>query len=473
MEDIRCMEIQKPVSSERPHILFIMTDQQQAKTLSGLGHPTVKTPNMDRIAERGVNFTRAYCPSPVCGPSRAAIFSGQYPAASGVTKNYMPHHEGTLLLPEALRRSGYYTFMAGKLHLAPIEDAHGFDEKHLHDAGYSVYREDEPVHSEYVQWLADKSYGGDIGKVVEQFNADEGCLETDPFRFIMGSNWRTEEEHSNTWTTERTVEFLKRKHDKPFFAFTSYFGPHQPMMPPEPWASMYSPDEIELPPEFSTATDDKPLAAEKKASSPILRNGLAERQYREVLAAYYGQISMIDHGIGRILDELEAQDLTKNTMVVLTADHGDHAGQFGLFFKSTMYENAVRVPLLLSDPATASGTCGKLVNNLDLYATLLERAGVEVPKTASRSLVSLLKDPINSGWENVTYSEQYPWTMVAKEAWKLIRFRHGNGEQEHELYRIDSQISDRSNRWNSEEAAAVQAELVERLNRCEEDAKQA
>ena len=88
----------------QPNILFIMTDQQQAETLSCLGHPTVKTPNLDRIAARGVNFTKAYCPSPVCGPSRASMFCGLYPAASGVTKNYMPHREGTLLLPEALRR---------------------------------------------------------------------------------------------------------------------------------------------------------------------------------------------------------------------------------------------------------------------------------------------------------------------------------------------------------------------------------
>ena len=186
---------------KQPNILFIMTDQQQAGTLSCLNHPTVKTPNMDRIAERGVNFTQAYCPSPVCGPSRAAMFSGLYPAASGVVKNHMPHRDGTLLLPEALRRAGYYTFMAGKLHLSPIEDTHGFDEKRLHDAGYDIYSEDEPIHSEYVQWLANRISGGDINEVVRRFNADEDCLETDPFRFIMGSNWRTEELHSNTWVT--------------------------------------------------------------------------------------------------------------------------------------------------------------------------------------------------------------------------------------------------------------------------------
>lgn len=453
----------------QPNILFIMTDQQQAETLSCLGHPTVKTPNLDRIAARGVNFTKAYCPSPVCGPSRASMFCGLYPAASGVTKNYMPHREGTLLLPEALRRAGYETALAGKLHLAPIEEAHGFEEKHLHDAGYSLYREDEPLNSEYVQWLADKR-GCGVDEIVAQFNADEDCLENNPFRFIMGSNWRTDEEHSNTWVTERTLDFLRKKHDRPFFMFTSFFGPHQPMMPPEPWASMYWPEEIELPPEFYTATSDKMLAAEKKTSSPIHKNGLTEQQYREVLAAYYGQISMIDHGIGRILDELEAQGLAENTIIVFTADHGDHAGQFGLFFKSTMYENSVRVPMLLVDPNRKGGNCTKLVNNLDLYATLLECAGVNAPQTASRSLVPLLENPRSGEWDNYTYSELYPWTMVVQDGWKLIRFRKEDGSQIHELYPQDG-VPDVSNVWNVPETNDIKARLVELLNRCEEKAK--
>ncbi|MEA2068069.1 MAG: sulfatase-like hydrolase/transferase [Verrucomicrobiota bacterium] len=460
----------------KPNILFIMTDQQQAETLGCLNHPVVKTPNMDRIAERGVNFTRTYCASPVCGPSRASMFCGLYPAASGVTQNHMRHREDTLLLPEALRRAGYYTFMAGKLHLAPIDDAHGFDEKRLHDAGYNIYREDEPIHSEYVQWLANRISGGDINEVVRRFNADEDCLETDPFRFIMGSDWRPEALHSNMWVTERTLDFLRKRKEMPFFAFTSYFGPHQPMMPPEPWASMYSPDDIELPPEFFTATNDKPLATDKKSTSPIHRKGLTERQYREALAAYYGQVSMIDHGIGRILDELEAQGLADDTIIIFTSDHGDHAGQFGLFFKSTMYENAVRVPLLVSNPwkpGSKGWKCGKLVNNLDLYATLLECAGVEAPPTASRSLVPLLENPRNPEWNNFTYSELYPWTMVAQDGWKLIRFRRDDGEQIHELYRLDTDIADVSNLWNLPEAGNVQVRLVELLDRCEENAKQA
>ena len=456
--------------NKRPNILFIMTDQQQAGTLSCLGHSNVQTPNMDRIAERGMNFTQACCPSPVCGPARASVFCGLYPSASGVTQNYMPHREGTLLLPEALRQGGYETAMAGKLHLAPIKDAHGFEEKHLHDAGYNIYREDEPLNSEYVQWLADQSYGGDIQQVMARFNADESCLESDPFRFTMGSNWRTEEEHSNTWVTERTLDFLRRNHDRPFFMFTSYFGPHQPMLAPEPWASVVSPDDVAVPPEFYTSTEGKPLAARKKASSPIIKNGLTERQMREVLAAYYGQVMMIDHGIGRILDELEEQGMAENTIVVLTADHGDHAGQFGLFFKSTMYENAVRVPMLVSDPAVPGGTCAKQVNNLDLYATLLERAGVGVPQTASRSLVPLLENPQNSVWDNYTYSELYPWTMVAKDDWKLIRFRNEDGTQVHELYQ-QKDVFDSFNAWNVPDASAVQAELVELLNRCEQRAK--
>jgi len=446
------------------NILLIMTDQHLARALGCMGHDVVKTPNIDRLAARGMLFERAYCASPVCGPSRAAVFSGLYPSATGATANPGVFHHGTesYELPRLLRDGGYYTALVGKLHLGPIEDDHGFVEKHLHDAGYSTYHENEPPNSEYVQWLADQKFNGDINEVIKHFNADEEAYGPDNYRFIMGSNWRTEEEHSNTWITEQTVDFLKRAANRddsafriphsalaaPFFLFTSYFGPHQPMLAPEPWGSMYDPNEIELPPEFYTATEDKPIAREKLAASPLMQDQLSEQQYREALAAYYGQISMIDHGIGQILDALETQGLADNTIVVLTADHGDHAGQFGLFFKSTMYENAARVPLIVADPTqtdTAGKPCRQVVNNMDLYATLLESAGLPSPATHSRSLTGLLNDPDDGDWSNATVSELGPWSMLAEDHFKLVRFQPEGGPALYELYDLDEDVPDGTN----------------------------
>jgi arylsulfatase A-like enzyme len=446
-----------------------MTDQQMARAMSCVGHGVVKTPNLDRLAGRGMLFSSAYCASPVCGPSRAAIFSGLYPSASGATGNPGVYKVPVRELPDVMREAGYHTALVGKLHLGPIEGDHGFAEKHLHDAGYSTYHENEPANSDYVRWLANRRFGGNVAEVVKRFNADETALGSSSdgnMRFIMGSDWRTLEEHCNTWVTDRSIEVIRREASRrgkaPFFLFASYFGPHQPFKVPEPWGSMYDPNTIPLPPEFSTPTDDKPIASQKVASSFLMKNPLTERQYREALAAYYGQISMIDAGVGRILDELEAQGLAGNTLVVFTSDHGDHAGQFGLFFKSTMYENAARVPLIVAGPGVPAGTrCDRLVNNMDLYATLLERAGADPGVTHSRSLNGLLSGT-SEGWDNWTYSEQGDWRMVARDNLKLISGKVG-GATLYELYNRTTEVPDSVNLFGQADYAEKKEELLKLL----------
>ena len=452
-----------------PNILFIMTDQHQARSLSCLGHPDVKTPNLDQLAGRSVLFENTFCPSPICGPARTSVFTGLYPSATGALNNDLPYkQEVSVLLPERLRQAGYYTAMCGKLHLKPTADAHGFDEKHLDDGGTDLYCKVEPQLSEYVHWLADRRFDGDIDEVIRLFNEDEECLEEDPFRFIQGSNWRTDEEHQNTWVTERTLDVLREKQDQPLFLFSSFFGPHQPMIAPEPWASMYSPDDIELPPEYSISLDDKPLARDKVLFG-FLREKLTEQQVRKALAAYYGQISMIDHCIGRILDELEAQGMADNTIIVFTADHGDHASQFGMFFKGTMYDNAACVPLMIADPGKAGGLrCPKNVNSLDLYATCLEAAGAEVPECHSHSLMPLLDDPLAPDWDNVTYSEKLPWNGVVRDHWKLVRYNDPEEGRMHELYDRRAPVIDSLNRWDDPEVSGIQASLLAELDRLEE-----
>lgn len=457
---------------KKPNILFIMTDQQQARTLSCLGHADVKTPHLDRLAARSVLFENAFCPSPVCGPARTAVFTGLYPSATGALNNDLPYRQDvSVLLPERLRKAGYYTAMCGKLHLKPTAAAHGFDEKHLDDGGTDLYCKEEPQLSEYVQWLADRRFGGETGEVIRRFNEDEECLQEDPFRFIQGSNWRTEEEHQNSWVTERTLEVLRSPHDRPLFLFCSFFGPHQPMLAPEPWASMYSPDDIELPPELTVPLDDKPLAREKVLFA-FLRDRLTERHYREALAAYYGQISMIDHCIGRILDELDEQGMTDDTIIVFTADHGDHAAQFGMFFKGTLYDNSVCVPLMIADPARKGNLrCAKNVNSIDLYATCLEAAGEEVPECKSRSLLPLMDDPAAPEWDNVTYSEKLPWNGIVRDQWKLVRYTEPEEGQLHELYDRSAPVIDSLNRWDDPEIRDIQKALLDELDRFEEASK--
>jgi len=336
---------------------------------------------------------------------------------------------------------------------------------------YDLYDVEEPWNSDYVAWLADRRFDGDVSALVERANADERTYwESDMHRFLLGSNWRTVEEHSNTWVTDESVAFL-RDAPEPFFLFASYFGPHQPMLAPGRYADMYDPDEVTLPPEFDVGTGGKPIAARNERDH-FDRYAWTEEQYREVLAAYYGQITMIDDGVGRILDALAAEGLAEDTIVIFTADHGEHAGQFGWFFKGTMYESAARVPLVIADP-TAEGptgrTSGRVVNTLDLFETVLERARVDDAPgydTASRSLCGLLDaEDGTTGWSDETYVELGGERMLVDDEQKLIRLDDdGNGNELYEFYERGDRPYDARNRWGRPGYRETQRDLVDRLD---------
>ena len=465
--------------SDRPNILLIMTDQHHFEALSCMGHPVVQTPHLDRLASRGTLFQNAYCASAACAPSRASIFSGMFPSAHGVVRNNLPIN-GRLdpdLTPELLSRAGYHSHLVGKLHFNPAAEYHGFDSRDLHDGCSAMYDPQQPAESDYVRWLADRRFGGDRQEVVRRFDENEGQIDTDLFRFAMGSDWRSAEEHSNTWVTDRAVDFLQnRPSDRPFFLFTSYFGPHHPYLVPEPWASRHDPDAVPLPDHFAVDFSDRPIARR----TPLYRlfeqqSDFTDRQCRELLAQYYGQIEMIDDGVGRILDQLDRSGLADNTVVVFTADHGDYAGQFGWFFKATCYSGAVRVPLIVADPrgeGPRGVACERVVNNMDLFPTLNRWAGADRPTqtTMSRDLRPLLDDPAGPGWEDETFSEFAGMNMVVSRGLKLMRYRTDDGVF-HELYDTAADPQDFVNLWDRPEVSKRQAKLMRRLDELKEAVK--
>jgi arylsulfatase A-like enzyme len=354
-----------------------MTDQHRFDALSCMGNKVVRTPNIDRIANEGVRFDAAYTPCPVCAPARAALFSGQFPAGCGVTGNWVPFNGDAILLPEQLKNSGYTTGCVGKLHFVPHVKRWGFDYKQLHDAPYSVYADDDK-YSDYIDYLRD-IYGAEkADEFVNMFDEDESSFDDDLEQFIMGRDFIPAEHQMATWTADKSIDFMRGcDKDKPFFLFTSFFGPHHPWEVPPEWRRI-KPEEIEVP-ELDADYSDKPIMKATHGKS-IMRNRelFSEDDYKRIVASYYNQIEMIDYNIGRILDELHAQGKLENTMIVFTADHGDHNGHFGLFFKCTMLESSARVPLLLR-PA---GGCEPKVENtpvtaLDIYGTLLEAGQVD------------------------------------------------------------------------------------------------
>lgn len=457
---------------DRPNVLWINTDQHHYRALSCAGHAVVDTPNLDRIAEEGVQFTDAYCPSPMCGPSRAALFSGQYRGRNGVDGNWEPFDDGVALLPELLADAGYHTALVGKLHFVPTHCDHGFQYVRRHATMNDLYYPEKPYFSDYVEWLAGESYGGDMSEVVRRANKDEGAYERDRdmLGFLLGSNWRSEEEHSVAWIGDEACEYLRDRGEEPFFLFASYFGPHQPMQPPGQWADRYDPDEIPLPPEYDVPIDDKPIAQGKESRGNVFTHfdlyGWDEARYREVLAAYYGQVEMIDRSVGRILDELEEQGLQENTVIAFTADHGDHSGQFGWFYKGSMYEGAAHVPLLINDPTGASGeTCDRVVNNIDLFETVLSRCGIDhaVP-TPARDLTPLCRDPDGDAVGGRTFTEHSRTVMIVDGDYKLLRGQDPYDKPAYEMYDRTTPVDDVDNLWDHPDYVTERADLLELLD---------
>lgn len=450
----------------RPNIVLIMTDQHRRDCLSCMGHDAVRTPNLDSLAQQGVRFTQAYTPSPICGPARGALFTGRFPPGCGAVGNWVALNQNCNILPQMLQDAGYQTALAGKLHFVPPEESFGFEYKQLNDLPGNIYANDGD-HSDYVRDLANGSFRDDPHGPIRLFDEDEAqVFGGDLKRFILGSNWAAEPDHMTTWAADKSIAFLKhRDRDRPFFLFSSFFGPHQPYAVPAPWQGRHKPDNVTLPqPQLDAMTGRPIFEATQREMADRIKNELTEADKRECLAAYYDNVEMLDHHIGRIFDQLRKQDDWENTLVIMVSDHGDHVGQYGLFFKGDMYESSVGVPLLIKQPGGAAGAvCDRVVNTLDLYATIAQAAGCDAhamdDELECQSLRPLLDDP-QADWNQgvmsiVGLDPQQNVTMFRRGLWKLIRKACGKDQPAlYELYDMREAVPDARDLWQDEAARA-------------------
>ncbi len=477
-------------NNKRPNILWLMTDQHKTDALSFVWDSLSDapylckkrdlTPNLDALAADGCFFPNAYCPSPVCGPARASMKTGKYPPATGAVKNWKALNEDNTYLPILLRDGGYETGMSGKLHFFPPEEDYGFQVRHLSDAPYSVYWEDDK-HSEYIKWLRQEHFDAKGIDPVALFNADESAYDSNIKQFIQGSFFRTKEEHETGWTTERAIDFLEHDWDgeKPFFFYTSYFGPHQPYGAPDPYNDFVSPDEILLPESYYT--DFKkgcPIFEEKnRALYNHIRRDMTEQDVKEVIASYLGQVHMIDESIGELIRYLKEKGLYDNTFIIFSSDHGDHLGEHGLFFKGEMYDSCAKVPLIIKPAGAPSGRRrSEVVNTIDLFQTVLDaaqidwkpRPGREAEYTESRSLMPLLSGDA-SQWDNETYSiigdkRDSALCMVRRDACKLIRLAHGPKDAVYEMYDLEKDPDEHTDVYERPEYRKVRDCLQKKLD---------
>ena len=412
------------------NVLWIMADQLRWDYLSCYGHPHLKTPNIDRLAEMGVRFDRAYVQSPICGPSRMSSYTGRYVRSHGATWNGFPLRVGEPTLGDHLREIGAECVLVGKTHMIP--DTAGIKRLgiepesiigvHTAECGFTPYERDDGMHPEgyydrsppYDEYLRANGLGGE-NPWEEWANSAEdsdGSLLSGWLLKHSDKPARVPEEQSETpYLTTRGIDFIEGAGDAPWLCHLSYIKPHWPYIVPPPYHDMYGPDDV-LPAVRSNAermTDHPVYLAwqNHQVCRAFARDEVRER----VIPAYMGLIKQLDDQIGRLLAYLAESGRMDDTMIVFTSDHGDYLGDHWLGEKDLFHDASARVPLIVYDPrteadATRGTSCDLLVEAIDLAPTFVELMGGDAKPhiMEGRSLVPILNgEPVE--WRQYAISE--------------------------------------------------------------------
>jgi uncharacterized sulfatase len=399
-----------------PNVLLITSDQQHWSTI-GVLNKEIKTPNLDRLAAGGTLFDRAYCPNPTCTPSRSSIITGQYPSQHGARSLGTKLLEDRHTLGDDLQKAGYRTALIGKAHFQPLRGTDEFVSLEsyplLQDLSYWQNHHGPFYGFEHIELTRNHTNEAHVGQHYALWLEENGCENwRDYFLPPTGTldpsvkhRWPIPEEfHYNSWIAERTNAKLREYNSdgEQFFLWSSFLDPHPEYLVPEPWASMYDPQQLSLPalvpgehrrnpPHFQKTQETAPDFSYLRESGMSLHGyhshvHLSEHEQRRNMATYYGMISMMDHYIGCILDELDNLGLAESTLVVFTSDHGHLFGQHGLHAKGGfMYEDLIRVPMIARHPGTIPANCRSdaIQSLVDFAPTILSLINAPVPLSMS------------------------------------------------------------------------------------------
>jgi choline-sulfatase len=364
------------------NLLFILSDEHSRRVLGCYGHKMIRTPNLDRLAASGVRFSDAYCNSPICVPSRAALATGRYPHQIRFWDNAIPYDGSVPSWHHRLRAAGHEAVAIGKLHFRSADDDNGFTEEII------------PLHvvdgiGDPMGWLRDPL---PVRKAALRLGADAGRGDSSYQQY-------------DDKITAAAVDWLKQRASsrdgKPWVLFVSLVCPHFPLIARPEWYDLYPEAEIPWPALY--APEERPLHPYVAAirECQVYDKGFDEVKLRRAIAAYFGLVSKIDHHVGQLVDALAASGLADTTRVLYSSDHGDNLGTRGLWGKSTMYEESAGVPMILAGPEVPQGfVCREPVSLVDAFPTIIAGAGL-MPHPDDRdlpgaSLFDVVRGQVNS-----------------------------------------------------------------------------
>jgi uncharacterized sulfatase len=384
------------------NVLLLVSDDCRA-VQGCYGAPAV-TPRIDQLARRGLRFDRAYCQYPLCNPSRSSFLTGLRPDTSGVTDNqtrFREHRPGTVTLPELFKQNGYFVARIGKLYHYNVPKQIGTDglddpvswEQVINPRGRDCDDEDQ-IFSIITGEKAKVAVGtGNYGATLSWLAAEGADVEQTDGK-IAQEACKLLREHAAPGAAPA----------RPFFLAVGFFRPHTPYVSPKKYFALYPPEKIVLAQNPPGDREGKPAAA-LTVTPP--HYGMDAAQQRTVTQAYYASVSFMDAQFGLVLDELERQGLTQNTVVVFLSDHGYHLGEHGLWQKMTVFEEAARVPLIIAAPGmkAAGKVTSRLVELVDLYPTLAGLCGLTPPKDLEGSSLQPLLDEPDRPWKQGAFTQ--------------------------------------------------------------------
>lgn len=421
--------------ADRPPVIFIAVDDLNDWVGCLNGHPQTYTPNVDRLAARGVLFRAAHCAAPLCNPSRAALLSGVRPHESGVYLNAQPWRPAlpqAVTIPQYFAQQGYHVAGGGKIFHGAFNEPAAFSEY------FGAERSPRPLPA-HVHRPGAKS------------NLTWGPVEGDDD--VMG----------DAQLVDWAIEKLNETREKPLFLAVGFRKPHLSWFVPKKYFAQHPLSGVKLPPLIDHDLDDVPEAGRAMAQSnddhpAILKSGL----HQEAVQAYLATISFHDAQLGRLLDALDAHPRGKEAIIVYWSDHGWHLGEKEHWRKFTLWERATRVPLIISAPGTTKPgtTCDRTVDLMTLYPTLIELCGLPArAELRNPSLVPLLRDP-QSSWPHYALTTFMRGNhSVRRDQWRLIRYADGSEE----LYDHQSDPNEWTNLAGDSKYASIASELRELL----------
>jgi iduronate 2-sulfatase len=385
LADARAASSAPQTEGQKLNVLFIISDDLTYTALSCYGNTVCNTPNIDRLAQRGVRFTRAYCQGTYCGPSRASFMSGYYPHASNVLgyQSPRPHIGDRVTWSQHFKNHGYYTARVSKIYHMGVPG--GIEQGT--DGSDDPLSWTERFNSQGPEWKAP----GD-GETLEG-NPDGTKPVVGGNTFVVVEADGDDLVHSDGKTAAKAVQLIEEHKGEPFWLGVGFVRPHVPFVAPRGYFPPFKPfSKLVLPEKLPGDWDDIPKPGINYKTSVNMKMDI--RRQKKALGGYYASVAYVDAQVGKLLDALSRAGLEDKTIVIFTSDHGYHLGEHDFWAKVSLLDESSGVPLIISVPGKKPAVCHSLVELLDLYPTVSRLCGLQVPDhVQGKDISPLLDDP--------------------------------------------------------------------------------